>query len=137
MLMKKSFLTFVLLFASALIVNAQVQSSIKEQPKVIKAAAPTKYPLGYFKRAKADVLVQVKINSAGEVVSATPITGHPILRPICVKAAKLWIFESIEDKNRERTATLTFNFQKAEKAEDAGIFFKPPYTIQFVDVEVR
>ena len=127
------------LFALTFIADAQTQTAPAndEQPKVVKAVAANEYTIGNVKGARGYVNVHVKINSDGEVVSAIAVSGHPVLKAICVNAAKRWVFESIKDKSRERTVKLIFNFQKAEKKEDSGIFFKPPYTVEFFSEEVR
>ena len=130
-------LVFAILLLFITYINAQTPNSTNEEvPKVMKAVAVTKYPFGNFKGAKGDVMIQVKIDSKGQVISAFGISGHPLLRSICEKHAKRWLFNKV-DKKSERTVTLTFTFTKAEKDEDEGIFFKPPYTVEMVDAEVR
>ena len=106
-------------------------------PKVIKAVAVTKYPWGNFKGAKGVVTVQVKIDADGKVKSSNAVAGHPILKGIYEKSAKKWEFEASENKKSERTVNLKFIFTKAEKEDEEGIFFKPPYSVEMVNTQVR
>jgi hypothetical protein len=129
----KKFLTFVFLLVSILVVNAQEQSSIKEQPKVIKAIAPKYPPAAVAVKAESQVIIDVKVNQNGEVVSADVKSGHPLLRKISENAAKKWLFEPFTNSKSNQKATLIFSFRfSKDKKDEAVTVFKQPFEMEVV-----
>jgi TonB family protein len=53
------------------------------------------------------VKVEVKIGPDGKVLSATVVSGHPMLKDAAVAAAKQYLFENADETS---TQVLTFNF---------------------------
>ena len=51
-----------------------------DNPAVVAAAAPAYPMLAFQMKAKGEVIVEVKINSSGEVVGASMVQGHELLR---------------------------------------------------------
>ncbi len=82
------------------------------QGRAIKRVQPV-YP-DVAKAAKASGAVQVAatINEAGDVIEATVISGHPLLRESALDAARQWKFKPIElsGKSVRVEGILTFNF---------------------------
>jgi TonB family protein len=66
--------------------------------------------------AGGEVLVEVIIDEKGKVVSARPLSGHPLLRPAAVSAARLWKFTSANstDRLKQVVGTITFRFKKPQ-----------------------
>ena len=63
-------------------------------------------------KASGTVTVQVTLNEKGEVTSAIPVSGHPLLRPTALLAAYETKFEPtmLSGKAVKVTGVLTFNF---------------------------
>jgi TonB family protein len=74
------------------------------------AAAPNYPPIAKAARAEGVVTVDVKVDGAGRVSSASAMSGHPLLQQAAVAAAKRWEFDP--DANKEtRVARLFFKFE--------------------------
>jgi len=128
-----------LLFGALLVSAASVaafefyppQSS--EQPVVVSAAAPIFPPIAAAARATGEVIVEVKINQAGEVTSAKTQGSHPLLRKACEIAAARWKFAPAGEGAGSRSARLTFVFRITDKemseAEITPVFM-PPYRVE-------
>lgn len=104
-----------------------------ESPKVVAAVAPLYPPIAVAARAISDVIVDVKVDAAGNVTSAEAVSGHPLLQQAAKVAARRWRFESSEAKSSVRTARLTFVFRITEKdSPEAEItpMFLPPYRVE-------
>jgi TonB family protein len=78
-------------------------------PPVKKSATPQYPPAARAVRAFGEVVVLVKIDKAGAVVSEEAIMGHPLLKAASRAAARQFLFEASE-KDGERTVKLTFVF---------------------------
>lgn len=85
---------------------------------VLNGSASSKYEPPYPPQAKAvraqgAVNVQVKIDTTGKVVSATAVSGHPLLRQAAQQAALRWRFTPTQLSGQpvEVTGTITFNFR--------------------------
>lgn len=63
-------------------------------------------------RASGTVTVQITVDEKGNVTSATPVSGHPLLRPSALLAAYETEFEPtvLSGKAVKVTGMLTFNF---------------------------
>lgn len=122
--MKKFIFTFGLMILSSISFFAQ------EKPaQVVKYKAPTYPPAARAVRVKTEVLVIVKIDSTGHVISAKSLGGHPLLRKICENTAQEWIFSS--DKNANlREAEITFAFLDQGKRKKDRAKLKKPYRLE-------
>jgi protein TonB len=58
------------------------------------------------------VVVEVTVDEAGNVISARPISGHPLLKDAAVAAAKGWKFSPtmLTGVPVKVIGTITFNF---------------------------
>jgi len=81
------------------------------ESRAIKKVAPL-YPAEPGFRAKGTVTVKIRLNAGGNVISAYPICGHPILRPSAVAAAKQWQFVPRKGNGRpvKSVGVITFVF---------------------------
>ena len=109
---------------------------VEDSPRVIKAVAPKDYPpLASAANLGGKVKIDVKIDSAGDVISANLVEGHRLLQDISKVAAFRWKFARSEEGLKERTAQLTFTFihWTERKEEERGTTtFIPPYGIELV-----
>ena len=128
-----------LLFAALLMSAASIAtfgfypSQSSEQPVVISAVAPIFPPVAAAARAIGEVVVEVKINQAGEVTSARTQGSHPLLRKACEIAAARWKFAPVEHAASMRSARLTFVFRMPDKEMpevEITPVFKPPYRVE-------
>ncbi len=104
-----------------------------DSPTVVAAAAPVYSMMAFQMKAHGDVIVEIKINSTGDVVSAAMVQGHELLRAPSVQAARRWKFEPAEGLDN-RVVKLTFSFKAFYKgskpeAEDTPVFY-PPYKVE-------
>jgi TonB family protein len=130
----KSLLFGALVVSAASVVGFGLHpSQSSEQPMVVSAAAPIFPPIAAAARATGEVVVEVKINQAGEVTSAQPQGSHPLLRKACEIAAARWKFAPAGEGVGSRSARLTFVFRMTDKempeAEITPVFM-PPYRIE-------
>ena len=130
--------TLVLLLVSCSIVScgllarAQKIESGTAGPLVLKAVAPSTYPLiAIAAHVQGRVSVEVKIEPSGEVAFPKGIEGPALLASTAVAAARLWKFEPAPENSAERSARLIFVFQIASKKEDAQISFNPPDEVTY------
>jgi TonB family protein len=82
------------------------------QGKAIKKVQPSYPPIAKAARASGPVQVQVTISETGEVIEATVISGHPLLREAALQAARQWLFQPTELSAVpvKVQGILTFNF---------------------------
>lgn len=131
--MKLLSISFAFFFCIAVVaLEARPVQSI-ENPAVVAAAAPVYSTLVFQMKAQGEVIVEVKINSNGDVVTATMVQGHELLRAPCVQAARRWKFQPSEGA-AYRVVKLTFSFrpnykEKKTEAEDTPVFY-PPYRVE-------
>jgi len=139
--MKRFYFLFLVAVLSPLIVftaGATVyhESLQKGQPAVTKAVAPSVYPpIAKAARAEGKVIVEVRVSTAGEVLSAKCVEGLKLLQAISLIAAKQWRFVPSANGSGERTARLTFSFRLKDDKVDT-ISFIPPYEVEYVGREV-
>lgn len=71
-------------------------------------------------RAEGTVVVQITIDEGGNVISATAVSGHPLLRAAAVEAAKLATFAPtrMEGQPVRVAGVLTYNFVGPKKGEN-------------------
>ena len=82
------------------------------QGKAIKKVQPPYPPIAKAARASGAVQVQITISETGEVIDATVINGHPLLRDAALQAARQWVFHPTELSGApvKVQGILTFNF---------------------------
>jgi TonB family protein len=82
------------------------------QGKAIKKVQPPYPPIAKAARASGAVQVQVTISETGEVIEASAISGHPLLRDAALQAARQWLFKPTEFSGApvKVQGILTFNF---------------------------
>lgn len=127
----------VLVFAvmcGSFVQEAYADPSINEQPAVIKAVAPIYPPIAAAVNAEGKVIVDVKINSGGEVTSAKGRGGLPVFKATAENAASHWRFAEDSAAIKERVAQLEFTFKIVENARDAGVSFTLPYQVEISNV---
>jgi TonB family protein len=78
----------------------------------ITKPAPIYPPIARAAQASGSVVVQVKVDECGSVVSAKAISGHPLLQQAAVQAAYKWRFTPtlLDDQPVGVAGTITFNF---------------------------
>jgi TonB family protein len=102
------------------------------QLSVVATSAPKYPPIALTVRLKGIVVVEVNVDSKGDVVSAKAVEGHALLRRSAEDAAKLWKFNPASGP-ASRTANLTFAFDfQAEESTDTRdeAVYVPPYRIE-------
>ncbi len=87
------------------------------QGKAIKKVQPPYPPIAKAARASGPVQVQVTISETGEVIEASVISGHPLLREAALQAARQWLFHPTELSAVpvKVQGILTFNFTLVEE----------------------
>ena len=133
---------------AALLVGAAVVSApasrfepqTAEPPGVVAAVAPAYPAIATVARASSDVIVEAKVNNAGEVSTAKATSGHPLLQQAAQAAARRWKFEPSAGSNDPRTVRLTFVFKITEEkkaaAEVTPVFF-PPYKVEITHAPAK
>jgi len=130
-LLRLAVLTALLVGGALVASNGQ---SITDDPRVVAAVAPATYPaIARAANARGEVIIEVQIDTAGDVLSTKLISGHPLLQKVAEEAAKQWKFSPSPGSTKERSVRLTFSFQTVDtepksKAEFT-IIFRPPYTV--------
>jgi protein TonB len=74
---------------------------------------PTYPPLAKAARVMGSVVVEVTIDENGNVISASAVSGHPLLKDAAVAAARGWKFQptKLSGQPVKVIGTITFNFQ--------------------------
>jgi protein TonB len=82
------------------------------QGRAIKKVKPVYPAIGKNIRASGPVPVLVIISEAGQVLEATALSGHPLLRSAAVEAARQWLFTptTLSQVPVKVQGVLTFNF---------------------------
>lgn len=107
-----------------------------ENPKVSKYFAP-KYPVtAQAVRAAGTVIVNVKIDKEGKVISAVAESGHPLLRKVSEIAAKQWFF-STASNTKEREVKISFLIRQGDRNKKDKLKFRKPYTLEVVVARSR
>jgi len=84
--------------------------------KAISLPQPAYPPIARVAHASGAVAVWVSIDEAGKVISATAVTGHPLLRAAALEAAKLARFAPVMVNGQpvKVTGIITYNFMPVE-----------------------
>jgi hypothetical protein len=125
-------LTIVLSVLNCAWVNGQIAN---DQPALVSAVAPNYSATALYTHTSGEVVVEVKINLEGSVISAEGISGSPLLIGGSKFAALRWKFASAS--KTVRTVRLTFSYHLAARdtpAEDLVAVFKPPYHVEITHV---
>jgi len=109
--------------------------STNDAPAVVVAVAPATYPpIARAANAHGDVVIEVKVNAAGDVVSAKSISGHPLLKKISEEAAVQWKFSPLVGSTKERSVQLSFAFGQIDAGPnpkyELTTIFRPPYKVE-------
>ncbi|HEX2491433.1 MAG TPA: TonB family protein, partial [Blastocatellia bacterium] len=101
------------------------------QGKAIKKVQPPYPPIAKAARASGAVQVQVTISETGEVIEASVISGHPLLRDAALQAARQWLFKPTELSGVpvKVQGILTFNFTLNDEPF-------PPFAVTKRDMKV-
>jgi len=88
------------------------------QGSAIKRVQPPYPAIAKNARASGAVQVQILISETGEVIDATVIAGHPLLRDAALQAARQWLFKPTELSGVavKVQGILTFNFSLNDEA---------------------
>jgi protein TonB len=80
--------------------------------KAISKPSPAYPPIARAAHSSGSVVVQVKVDECGNVVSAKAISGPPLLQQAAVEAAYAWRFTPtlLAGEPVKVTGTITFNF---------------------------
>ena len=94
-------------FTTTLISGTQQQPPIDETIKVMTAVAPVFPPIVVASNTNGEVVIEVKIDSAGNVSATRVLEGHPLLRQIkpIEKTALRWRFNSAAENRCARLLT--------------------------------
>ncbi|HEU0174260.1 MAG TPA: energy transducer TonB [Blastocatellia bacterium] len=92
-------------------------SGVVLQSKAIRKVQPPYPPIARAARASGAVQVQITISEIGEVIDATAINGHPLLRDAALQAARQWLFKPTElgGVPIKVQGILTFNFTLSDE----------------------
>lgn len=119
--------TLFLLACTLLAASQQAATPVEVPPAelqsfLIKRVAPLYPPLARQARIQGTVFLKVIVNKAGEVRSVEVVSGHPMLVPSAVEAAKQWRYTPYEKNGEavEVTTTIQVNFQLADKPLASG-----------------
>ncbi len=103
--------------------------ALGKSPEVAKYIPPVYPPTAYAVGVRGEVVVDIKIDPEGKVISAKAISGHPLLRQAGVKAAQQWVFTS--DKTiPEREGKLIFTFDGIS-GEKPLVRYRAPNRLEF------
>jgi len=82
------------------------------QGEATRRTPPTYPPLAKAARVSGAVVVEVTVDEDGSVISARPISGHPLLKEAAVSAARSWRFTptKLSGVPVKVIGTITFNF---------------------------
>ena len=87
-------------------------------------AESLQYPeLARSARIQGDVRVRLKLDRRGKVVSATPVSGHPLLGREAGENVKQWVFSAGEEGELE----VVYQF----RLEEPRLYYRPPTKVTF------
>ncbi len=98
--------------------------------KAVKRVPPTYPPVAKAAGAEGPVTVQIVVNEAGAVESAKATSGHPLLQPAAVAAAREWQFSPTKlSGNAVKVSgaiSFVFSLPKEDEAAGAVTFARTP-----------
>jgi TonB family protein len=89
----------------------------KPYPKILLLPRPPFPAAARAVRAAGEVVVEIKVDKDGKVISANAVSGHPLLRSASVQAAKNALFEATES-DEPRIVQLTYVYLESEKERE-------------------
>jgi TonB family protein len=104
--------------------------SATKQPLVLSNVAPTYPAIAAAARVRGNVILELKIGAAGDVLSACVISGHPLLVQASVLAGRQWKFAPVAGNDQVRVARVIFSFRTsvgAKVSKNATAVFASPY----------
>jgi TonB family protein len=101
----------------------------KSCPKILNSVKAAYPPAARAVRADGEVVIGVKIDKEGKVVSASTESGHPLLRSTSMTAARGFLFE-VSDSADTREVRLTFVFMGGMKETEGVRRYSNPYRIE-------
>lgn len=118
--------------AMLLLCNISATPMLAQEPVVIAAVAPIFPRLASAVRASSKVIVEVKIDKDGRVVSKSALEGHPLFREAAKNAAQLWRFAPDLERDEVRSVRLTFVFSLVTDTTEVELtpVFIPPYQVE-------
>jgi TonB family protein len=124
--------TTILLVALAATASAAVSPQKPMDSRLLGADMLLYPPLARQAGIQGRVEVQVQVDGAGKVVSALPVSGHPLLRSAAVENAKSWRFAP-----RLNEGTLVYDFKIEGKVgtddpyyQYGKVIFRPPNSVE-------
>lgn len=106
-------------------------SSEKPYPKIVKIQKPPYPAAARAVGAAGEVVVEVKFDKEGKVISAKAVSGHPLLRSASVQAARQSLFEASEN-DEQREVKLTFIFLPNPNGKENKKRYSNPYRIEVI-----
>ena len=105
-------LVLLLIFVTTIVENKALQGQGiivfgKKQPQVLKAVAPTFIPFVFDETGVAEFLIEVKLNSEGNVIAAKTISFSLFKDLSPEETAKKWVFGK-DLTRKERVAHIKF-----------------------------
>lgn len=134
----RALMTSVLLLSSFGPAMAVQSNGSADLPPIVSAVAPIYPPIALSMNAKGEVVIEVSINAAGKVVSATVVSGNEYLREASKQAAMKWQFGAVKESSKPRTARLTFVYRHGDATQplrtqpEITTVFKPPYRVELI-----
>ena len=129
---------WVLLISSFGLGMAMQSNDSADLPRVVSAVAPMYPPIALSMNAKGEVVIEVSIDAAGKVVSATVVSGNEYLREASKQAAMKWQFGTVKEGSKPRTTRLTFVYGRGDATQplrtqpEITTVFKPPYRVELI-----
>ncbi len=106
------------------------QSSDKMFPKLVKFIVPPYPAAARAVGATGEVIVAVKIDKEGRVISAIAEGGHPLLRNVAEQAARFSLFVTSENTD-EREAKLIYVFLNDDGKQNLK-HYSNPYRLEII-----
>jgi TonB family protein len=76
------------------------------EPNLVSAGLPRYPPIARLAKVHGEVKVDFTLSSNGEVINATAVSGHPMLKPAAEENMKTWRFELPKESVPHGTVTL-------------------------------
>ncbi|HEY0461262.1 MAG TPA: energy transducer TonB [Pyrinomonadaceae bacterium] len=106
-------------------------SAEKPYPKIVKLPKPPYPAAARAVQAVGEVVVEVKIDNDGKVISANAVSGHPLLRVASVTAAKQSLFEQSAG-DEQRDVNLTYVFFPGQNEKPNTKRYSNPYRVEII-----
>jgi Gram-negative bacterial TonB protein C-terminal len=94
-----------------------------KQIEVLKYETPKYPPAARAVGATGEVVINVKIDKDGKVITSKAESGHPLLRLTAENSANLWLFS--QDELAERECKIVIAFVLSDKDKTFSKFSKP------------